>query len=394
MTHDLGSITPEEVARRSIRLINPFRILHVFPSFEVGGAQRRVVSQINAKTGNFTHSVFAMDGCYDALSLIQDIGPIPQMPPAVKKVNMVSSVKACRRLLRDYDPDLLVTYNWGAVEWALANRFIRICPTIHIQDGFGKEEQNGELPRRRMIRSFAYRGCDGVVVPSRALEKIASEHWHIKADKLHYIPNGIDIDRFICPPDRDLMKKFGLTDEDRVIGTVAGLRPEKNITRLIDTFAQVAGLYPSAKLVIVGGGSEEALLKAHTEKLGVAKRVVFTGPLDNPEVIIPSFEIFALSSDTEQMPLSVIEAMACGLPIVSTDVGDIRQMVCEENQRFIQGIDSRGLAQSMSAMLERRDTGLRIGATNQYKAKKDYSIDAMVKHYETLFWRAVRDFKI
>ncbi len=373
---------------------NPFRILHVFPSFEVGGAQRRVVSQINAKTGNFTHSVFAMDGCYDAMSLIKDIGPMPVMPPAVQKAGMISSIRTCRRLLVQYDPDLLITYNWGAVEWALANRFARICPTIHIQDGFGKEEQNRELPRRRMIRSFAYKGCAGVVVPSHALEKIARDSWGIKPAKLHYIPNGIDINRFICPADPALMKKLDLSAKDRIIGTVAGLRPEKNLIRLINTFSQVAGLYRDAKLVIVGGGGEEAALKEHAEKLGISERVVFTGPLDTPENIIPAFEIFALSSDTEQMPLSVIEAMACGLPIVSTDVGDIRQMVCEENQPFIKGRDSRGLAQSLSAMLERREAGLKIGAANQLKAKKEFSVKTMVRHYEDLFWQAVRDFKI
>lgn len=373
---------------------NPFRILHVFPSFEVGGAQRRVVSQINAKTGNFTHSVFAMDGCYDAMSLISDLGPMPAMPPAVKKAGMISSIRTCQRLLAEYDPDLLITYNWGAVEWALANRFARVCPTIHVQDGFGKEEQNKELARRRMIRSFAYRGCAAVVVPSHALEKIARDSWRIKPDKLHYIPNGIDIGRFICPADHALMKKFGLTDKDRIIGTVAGLRPEKNLVRLIDTFSKVASLYQDAKLVIVGSGSEEAALKSHAEKLDVSARVIFTGPLDSPENIIPAFEIFALSSDTEQMPLSVIEAMACGLPIVSTDVGDIRQMVCEENQPFIKGRDSRGLALSLSAMLERRDTGLKIGAANQQKAKNEFSVKTMVAHYEDLFWQAVRDFRI
>jgi len=375
-------------------LINPFRILHVFPSFEVGGAQRRVVNQINAHTGNFTHSVFAMDGCYDALSMIKDIGPIPEMPAALGSMGILGSVKACRQLLKDFGPDLLVTYNWGSVEWALANRFLRVCPTIQIQDGFGKEEQHRELTRRRLVRSFAYRGCDAVIVPSRTLEKVARENWHIRAEKLHYVPNGIDIRRFICPPDRGLMKTLDLTNDDRIIGTVAGLRPEKNITRLINAFGQIASLYQDAKLVIVGSGSEEQALRAHADQLGLAKRVVFTGAMANPETIIPAFEVFALSSDTEQMPLSVIEAMACGLPIVSTDVGDIRQMVCKENQRFIHGRDERSLVKSLSAMLERRDNGLRIGASNQQKAKKDYSVKAMVDRYEALFWQAVRDFKI
>lgn len=373
---------------------NAFRVLHVFPSFEVGGAQRRVINLINAKTGNFTHSVFAMDGCYEALALIDGVEDAPQMPKGLEKMGLIQSVKACRKLLKEYNPDLLVTYNWGSVEWVLANKYLRHCPMIQVQDGFGTEEQTRQIRRRKLIRSFAYKSCDAVIVPSRSLEHIARKSWGIKKSRLHYVPNGIDVRRFICPPDRTLMKELGLEAGDRIIGTVAALRPEKNLGRLIEAFSNIAPLHQDIKLVIVGGGMAEAALKMLSERIGLKDRVIFTGPLAEPERIIPAFDIFAMSSDTEQMPLSLMEAMACGLPIVSTDVGDIKGMVSEENQKYIEGKSAKGLTRSLSALLDTRDIGRHMGAMNQQKAKSEFTLTRMIERYETLFWEAIRDFQM
>lgn len=380
---------------RSDDLAKPLRVLHVFPSFEVGGAQRRVVSLINAKTGGFTHSVFAMDGCYDALELIDGLGdPEPnQLPEAFAKMGAAQSVKACRALLKEYAPDLLVTYNWGSVEWVLANRVKPLCPMIHVQDGFGSEEQDSQKLTRRLARAFAYRGCHAVVVPSRTLERLARREWHIPKKKLHYIPNGIDTDRFICPPDKKLLEQFGVDPTDRVIGTVAGLRPEKNLGRLIEAFSQIADNFHDVKLVIVGGGMGRAALQMLTDRIGLSEKVVFTGPMQDPEHMVASFEVFALSSDTEQMPLSVIEAMAAGLPIVSTDVGDIRHMVSDKNKDFVKGREASDLTQTLSAMLNRPGGGKRIGAANQAKAKSEFELGTMIKRYEDLFRDAVSNFR-
>jgi glycosyltransferase involved in cell wall biosynthesis len=352
-----------------------------------------LVSLINAKTGNVTHSVYAMDGCYDALELIDGVGTPADMPPAFAEKTPLKAIKACRALLKDYAPDLLVTYNWGSVEWVLANRFNPLCPMIHVQDGFGTEEQNGQKWTRRLARSFAYLGCQAVVVPSLSLEKLARREWYIPQRKLHYIPNGIKIDRFICPPDRKLMQQFDLGKEDRIIGTVAGLRPEKNLGRLIEAFSQISDTFTNTKLVIVGGGMGRAALQMLTDRIGLSGKVVFTGPLQAPEHLVAAFEVFALSSDTEQMPLSVIEAMAAGLPVVSTDVGDIAHMVAPSNREFIKGRSARELTHTLSAMLDRPAQGKRIGAANQEKAKSDYELKTMVARYETLFRDVVDRFR-
>lgn len=361
------------------------RILHVFPSFEVGGAQRRLVSLINRRQGRFTHSVFAMNGCYDALALVRDVELPKEDLPRFPDKSGISAILACGKLIREYAPDLLITYNWGSVEWDLSNLFCKKCPSVHIQDGFGPDEQTHEKLHRKLTRMVAYQACNAVVVPSRTLETIGRGSWHIRSKKLHYIPNGIDVDRFICPPDRDLLKKLGLENDHRIIGTVAALRPEKNVGRLIEAFAQVNELYPKTRLVIVGDGIGMKPLKMLTERIGLYDKVVFTGNLDTPENLVPAFEIFALSSDTEQMPLSVIEAMSAGLPIVSTDVGDVAGMVSSQNAPYVQDISAGALARNLSALLDRPESGKRIGASNQAKAKRDFTLEGMIDAYDVLF---------
>lgn len=366
----------------------PLKLLHVFPSFEVGGAQRRVVSLINADGKDCEHVIYAMNGCYDALSLIKGTSVAAPTSDRFPKQGMARSAIECRKRLKAISPDLMITYNWGSVEWVLGNRFMKLCPMIHVQDGFGSEEQAEEISRRRIIRSFAYKGCHAVVAPSRLLETLARTSWGISKSRLHYIPNGIDISRFQRKADAALLQQFGLKPDDRIIGTVAALRPEKNLGRLIEAFAKIADQYADTKLVIVGGGMGKSALQMLSERIGLGDRVVFTGPLSEPEAILPAFDIFALSSDTEQMPLSVIEAMAAGLPVASTDVGDIRAMVSEENRAAINGRGAQALAHTLSAMLGGMDLS-GMGAANRKKAKAEYSLSTMVARYNKLFRDAV-----
>ena len=186
-------------------------------------------------------------------------------------------------------------------------------------DGFGPEERATQIPRRVLTRRMALRRTP-VVLPSRNLVRIATEVWKLPPRVIRYVPNGVDLARFSTGGDQR-----GAAEP--VIGTVAALRAEKNIARLLRASPRCR----SGRLVIVGDGPERAALEALAAALGVAERVRFAGHHQDTAAFYAQFDVFALSSDTEQMPLSVIEAMASGLPVVSTDVGDVRLMVAEAN---------------------------------------------------------------
>jgi glycosyltransferase involved in cell wall biosynthesis len=278
-------------------------------------------------------------------------------------------------MLRNWQPDGLVTYNWGAIEFALAN-IVPVSRHVHVVDGFGPEERSVQIPRRVLMRRIALLRSP-VVLASRNLLRIATDVWKLPPKALYYIPNGIDLARFAS----DGTRRAGT---EIVIGTVAALRQEKNIARLLRAFATL----PSGRLVIVGDGPERSALEALATTLGIATRVCFAGHHRETAPFYAQFDIFALSSDTEQMPLSVIEAMASGLPVVSTSVGDVRLMVADENARFITALDDSALAGALAALAGDRSVREKIGLANLAKAWRDFDQAAMFAAHGAL-WHGV-----
>jgi glycosyltransferase involved in cell wall biosynthesis len=350
-------------------------IVHVFPTFAVGGAQVRFAALANRFGRDFRHMVVSLDGnlsCRERLRADLDVTfPAVDAP----KGAMLGNAWRFRRLLRAWRPDLLVTGNWGAIEFALAN-LLPLSRHIHVVDGFGPEERTQQIPRRVLLRRVALRGSL-VVLPSRNLVRIGTEIWKLPPASVRYVPNGIDLARFAAPGPRG---QAGVP----VIGTVAALREEKNISRLLRAFAAVAAGRP-CRLVIVGDGPERPALEAAAQALGVADRVTFTGHRDDTPALYAGFDVFALTSDTEQMPLSVIEAMASGLPVVSTDVGDVRTMVAAANAGLVGPLEDGAIAASLAALLDDPALRDRLGAANLAKARGDFDQASMFAAWRALW---------
>lgn len=361
----------------------PMHLLSVFPGFGVGGAQVRFAAIANRLGDSCRHSIVALNGdtaCREKLDPHIDVefpeaGHIPG--------RMAASVLHARRFLRAAAPDLVLTSNWGAIEWAAGARLARL-PHIHTEDGFGPEERNTQIPRRALTRRIVLRGSE-VVLPSQRLLSIATGIWKLPPARLHYIPNGIDLTRFTGAEPMALPPGQG-----KVVGTVAALRPEKNIGRLLRAFARVSvgdarpgPAAPPGRLLIVGDGPERPALQALADALGIAHLVLFAGHTIHSERWLAAMDVFALPSDTEQMPLSLLEAMATGLPAVCTDVGDVRQMLASPNTPFVTEIGDEAFAAGLHAMLQA--DGREIGIANRIKAIADYDQNAMMAAYAALF---------
>jgi glycosyltransferase involved in cell wall biosynthesis len=153
---------------------------------------------------------------------------------------------------------------------------------------------------------------------------------------------------------------------------------------LLHAFRQVADTTP-ARLIIAGDGSERSTLEAQAAGLGIGQRVQFTGHLDDPSPLYRSIDVFTLSSDTEQMPLSVLEAMAAGLPVAATDVGDIASMVAAENRPFITPLDETALAKAIASLISDPALRQRVGAANREKAVAEFGQVGMIAAWRTLF---------
>jgi glycosyltransferase involved in cell wall biosynthesis len=359
-------------------------LLHVFPTFAVGGAQMRFVALANHFGSRYRHIVIALDGrieCRERLRPEIDV-VFPAMPAAAG--GAAGAIRRARTLLRDMRPDLLVTSNWGAIDWVIAN-LLPITPHVHMEDGFGPEERARQLSRRVWTRRLVLRRSL-VVLPSQTLWRLATQSWRLDQRRLRYVPNGIDLQRF-APPRRGA--DHSTAEVPLTIGTVAALRAEKNLARLLRAFRGAvnarAAREPPLRLVVAGDGPERGALQRLTEELGLGAAVYFAGHLTEPASFYQDLDLFALSSDTEQMPLSVLEAMAAGLPVVATDVGDIRAMLAPANGAFVVPAADEALADALRLAL--RDEGRRraIGVANRSKAERNYGQEEMFRAYGEIF---------
>jgi glycosyltransferase involved in cell wall biosynthesis len=294
---------------------------------------------------------------------------------------------AFREVLRREKPDLLLTYNWGAIEWAAANA-PSLARHLHVEDGFGPDEAARQLPRRVWTRRLllALRRVP-VIVASRRLEALALSEWRMPASRVAFIANGVDFDGIAARRARRVRQ----SDSAVTIGTVAGLRAEKNVGRLIRAFAAVRRDFP-ARLVIVGDGRERSALERLARDLSVDSAVEFTGYLADPLSRLVEFDVFALSSDTEQLPIAMLEAMACGMPVVATEVGDVGLIVPDEARAGVAQADDASFERALRRVLESRSEWDAWGGAGRARVRTEYTLEGMVDAWRDVFrgeWRKV-----
>jgi glycosyltransferase involved in cell wall biosynthesis len=364
-------------------------LLHVFPTLAVGGQQTRFATIANALGPAFRHLLVSLDGREEAIGLLKTgveflvlrVPPLTHNPFKDLRNNAVVSSKI--------EADILITYNWGAIDWAILNRCWFRRPHIHLEDGFGPDEVMRQKRRRVLTRRlFLQRSL--VVVPSEKLVQIAQRAWRLCPRQIRYVPNGIDASRFDRLP-RDGQSFFHRYPHECVIGTFSPLRREKNLGRLLQAFADICIRTSAVRLVICGDGPERSELLALASRLKIVERVVFTGHINRPEAVLGAFDLFAMSSDTEQMPYAVLEAMAAALPIVATDVGDIQKMVATENREFIVSRDDLlGLSAALIQLCDSDILRRQVGRANRLRVEQVFSIGSMTEPFRRVLLEAAQ----
>jgi L-malate glycosyltransferase len=365
---------------------SPVRILHAHSTFALGGKEARAVRLMNAFGDSADHAVLSATG---ALSAREAIGrgvrvDFPEDAPPLTGLPGLPRLFRLSRYMRRFD--LVLTYNWGSFDAVMARHLFGGPPLVHHEDGFNEDETAELKTRRNLYRRLGLSAARKLVVPSERLEAIARKAWAQPPERVERIPNGIEIARYAVPPASDAIP--GLGAGGIVVGTVAGLRAVKNLPRLVRAFAAMAAR--DARLVIVGAGPESERIAAEARALGVAGRVLMPGFLAEPWRWIGRFDIFALSSDSEQSPISLIEAMAAGRPCVATAVGDVPAMVSADNRPLIvERDDEAAFTAALDSLAERADLRKAIGLANREKATAEFDEAGMIARYARLYGEAI-----
>ncbi len=368
----------------------PVHILHVFSSFGIGGLETRMAGILNHLGQAYRHSLIALDGNMASRERLSGNLAIEVVSDCRSNPNPLKQIVIARNILNKLRPDLLATYNWGAVDWAMANRLRPVCRHIHMEGGFGIEEAEHQLRRRVLYRRIALSRTRQVVVPSYQLRDIALNTWKLAPDRVRHIPNGVDCERF--RPSADTGSSTGGPRGERpiVIGTVAALRPEKNLALLIRTVA-AASKHHDVRLMIVGDGPELGKLTALADRLRVSDITTFAGQTEAVEDFLATFDIFALSSHTEQMPSSVLQAMAAAKPVAAWKVGDLEHILAPANRSLLPASgDQQGFTEVVERLLSDAELRRRLGVENRAFVEINFPLETMLAAFEEVFRDALR----
>ena len=365
-------------------------ILHLHSSFNLGGKEARAVRLMNAFGASARHTI--VSGVPDHIGARAAIAPsiaheIAQDAPSLVGKPSVVRYDAIARYMRRFD--LVLSYNWGAIDGAMARRVFGrgVPPLIHHEDGFNEDEAGGLKAERNMYRRVALSAAHALVVPSQTLEGIALKTWHQPRARVHRIANGIPVGLYAGKSSARAIPGFRRKEGEVVIGALARLTPVKDLTMLVRA---VGGVSARVRLVIVGEGPERANIEQAARAMGIADRVHLPGFLPDPYRYVGLFDMLALSSRSEHFPISVVEAMAAGLPIASFRVGDVPVMVADENSPYI--ADHHGevfLRNMIEALAVDAKLRVAVGTANRNKATALYDEQQMIARYAALYSAAI-----
>jgi len=294
-------------------------------------------------------------------------------------------------LFRQYRPAVVHTH-LGALNYAYP-LMIRYRTPARVYTVHNLAEKDIGLRTSPMVRALAFRYRIGGVVPVAIAEEV-----RVSIQKVYgytnppLIPNGIPTDEYAPDPDKRVQwrQAHGIEPHATLLTHVGRFAPPKNHALLVEAFAQVhsdAPLY----LLLVGAGELEDAVREQVAGLGLESRVRFLGIRADVADILRASDVFVLSSRWEGNPMSVMEAMAAGLPVVSTAVGGVPELVQEgATGRLVPSEDAGALAQAMQALVDDPARRQAMGAAARQHAVARFDIRHTVRGYEQLYESLLR----
>ena len=367
----------------------------VLPNLELGGAERQAVElalQLPALGWRVIVMVAEKHGpLEEALTEagipVHDLGAElwhPKSSLAFWK-NVLAVVYRIRRICSAECVSILQSYlywqNQLVVPAGMFNPGVKAVITGRRSMGSFKDGRRGY----QLIENLANLFTDGIVCNSKAVALDTLNGEHTGSALVSVIYNGVDIDKF--HPDGGSLQPTAMAKEDLVIGTVGNLKPEKNQALLIRAFARASAGFPRARLVIAGRDMGEGeKLRALAVELGVADRVQFVGEVAEAASFYRTLDLFVLSSSEEGMPNVVLEAMASGLPVVTTRVGGIRALIRSGMQGIVVKVgDEEGLADAIRSLLADPAARAELGNAALRRIRSRFSSAIMAGRYSELY---------
>lgn len=365
---------------------NNLRILHITHSLNIGGLERVVVDLAKG---------FKKKGCIVSICCLNGKEPLgAEAEKAGIKVFSLNKKPGIRwgipfciaRIIREEGINVVHTHNEaGLIYGAAAAILAKISNIIHTEHG---KEPNYDSKRILQIaEKLLLKKIKHVVAVSVDLKDKIISSTNIDKNKILVIHNGIDIESFQRSELREKMRmELGISPDSFVIGNIARMVPLKNHKFLITIFKELLKDFPKLKLVLVGDGLLKRELEIYSEEIGLSNSVIFLGERKDIAELLTAFDLFILPSITEGISITLLEAMASGIPIVASKVGGNPEII--ENERtglLIPLSENIRWIETIKSLIKNEDRRIELLKKAKDFVTGQFSIETMIENYEKIY---------
>jgi len=365
----------------------PIRIAFVITELEVGGAERCLV---NLATGldreRFDPIVYSLDTrpTRDRESLVLRL---EQTGLPVRFVGVTSSwqvllaIRRLGRLLAEQQPHIVQTFLFHAnIVGTLAS--VRRRPRPRIVNGIRVADPSRW---RQRLERWMSRWAERIVCVSQSVADFCGGQGRLPREKLVVIPNGINLDQYPASSAADTTQ-FGVPADRQVVAFVGRLHAQKGVDWLLRVGPRLLSQLPNHDLLLVGDGPERKTLQDLAATLGIADRVHFAGWTPDVPQILAASSMLVLPSRWEGMPNVILEAMATGLPVVSTRAAGVEELLGPlADCQTVAIDDADGFVATALRLAQDPSKAQEIGYQNSQRAAEHFSLTAMIAAYEQLY---------
>lgn len=310
--------------------------------------------------------------------------------PLTRRLVSVSALRELIAVFRREHPAIVQSHGARSnVYTRLAGWFAGVpivLSTVHnslFDYGVGTVRRRIYVLAERLTSPLAYR----IIAVSHAVAHDLVHRYGISADRVIVIQNGIDASAFAPQqPRASVLVELGLRPEDRLIGIVGRMTPQKGHDLLLRALHLLAPRFPRLRCLIIGDGPLEPWLKRQAQELGLTPHCIFMGARSDVADLLSVLEIAVLPSRSEGLPFALLEAMALGKPVVATRVGGNAEAV-EEGQTGLltPPEDSDAIADALAFLLEHPDDAARMGELGRQRVREQFSLKRMVTELERVY---------
>lgn len=376
-----------------INAANAPLIVHVVFRLAVGGLENGVVNLVNRlPRSSWRHTILSLTDIDVGFASRIDREDVELVALHKRPGHALPLYPRLFALWREWKPAIVHTRNLAALETVVPAWLAGVPARIHGEHGRDVGDLDGSRVRYQRVRRAFRPFVTGYVAVSPDLERYLRERVGVRASRVQQIYNGVDTGRFRPAPDtrRDSGGCPFHGPEHWLVGTVGRMEAVKDQANLAHAFVAALRIRPAARqrmrLIFVGDGQLKAEVEAILTDAGMRELAWFAGEQSDVVPLLQCLDCFALPSLAEGVSNTILEAMACGLPIVATRVGANGELVAEGvTGRLVPAADSAALAREMLAYFDDPALAARHGHAARLRAEREFSLERMVDRYHRFY---------